>query len=377
MIYLDNAATSLPKPLCVRRAVAESMDKYNANPGRSGHRASVETSLAVYGVREKLAAAFGIEKPEHAVFTSGATHALNIAINCAVKPGTRVVTSTLEHNAVLRPLYRAKRERGCEIEFIRKMDGNDAYFLSKIASLVNKNCSAVILTARSNVTGEELPIKKVGKICRQNGVTFIVDASQAAGYKRINMTENYIDILCIPSHKGLFGICGAGAVIFSDEYRGKTDPLIYGGSGSFSESEHMPSLLPDALEAGTLPVPAILSMGAGIDFLNRVGWDESGRMATECADFVRKCLSNMQGVILYPCYGSIVLFNLRGLEPYRTAELLDESGIAVRSGLHCAPLCHRDLGTLPHGAVRASFNLFNTKKDAEMLVKRLRDLKKQ
>jgi len=369
MIYLDNAATSFPKPLCVKRAVAESIDKYWANPGRSGHRAAVEASLAVYGVREKLAADFGISKPENTVFTCGATHALNIAVNCAVKPHTRVVTSVLEHNAVLRPLYRMKKEKGCEISFVGKKGMNNAQILSQIVELVNKNCSAVILTARSNVTGKELPMREIGRICRKNGVTFVVDASQAAGYKRINMTENYIDILCVPSHKGLLGICGGGAVIFADNAACDINPLIYGGSGVFSESEDMPSFLPEALEAGTLPVPAILSMGAGVDYLNAAGWDAAGYRAAECADAARNYLGNMRGVTLYPCEGSIVLFNVRGVSPSRVSELLDIDGIAVRSGLHCAPLYHCELGTLPDGAVRASFNLFNKKRDAEALAK--------
>lgn len=375
MIYLDNAATSFPKPLCVKRAVAESIDKYWANPGRSGHRAAVEASLAVYGVREKLAAAFGISKPENTVFTCGATCALNIAVNCAVKPHTRVITSVLEHNAVLRPLYRVKKEKGCEIEFIGKNAVNNAQILSQIVELMNKNCSAVILSARSNVTGRELPIKEIGKICRKNGVTFVVDASQAAGYKRINMSENYIDILCIPSHKGLLGICGGGAVIFADDAVCDIKPIIYGGSGVFSEAEDMPPFLPEGLEAGTLPVPAILSMGAGVDYLNAAGWDEAGFRASECARISREYLGNMKGVTLYPCEGSIVLFNVRGALPSRTSELLDNSGIAVRSGLHCAPLYHGELGTLPDGAVRASFNLFNRKSDAVNLAKAVQEMR--
>ena len=242
---------------------------------------------------------------------------------------------------------------------------------------MNKNCSAVILTACSNVTGEELPLKEIGKICRKNGVTFVVDAAQAAGYKRINITENYIDILCIPSHKGLFGICGAGAMIFSDDSPCEIKPLMYGGSGVFSESEDMPPFLPERLEAGTLPVPAILSMGAGVDFLNTTGWEESGRRAAECARIAREYLGNMRGVTLYPCYGSIVLFNVKGITPSRTAENLDSSTIAVRSGLHCAPLFHSALGTLPDGAVRASFNLFNKKEDAEALANAVGKIRNQ
>ena len=373
MIYLDNAATSYPKPRCVKRAVWESIDKYWANPGRSGHRAAVEAALAVYGVREKTAAAFGISKPENAVFTCGATHALNIAVKCAVKPCSRVITSVYEHNAVLRPLYHMEKEQECEIVFIRNKEDETAQMLSQIVGQMNKNCSAVILTARSNVTGEAFPLKDIGKICRKNGVTFVVDASQAAGYESINITDNYIDILCIPSHKGLLGICGAGAVIFSDSYSGDIKPILYGGSGAFSESRDMPPFLPEALEAGTLPVPAILSMGAGIDLLGHIGWDEAGYRAKVCADIARNCLGSMRGVTLYPCYGSIVLFNINGLSPSRTAELMDKSGIAVRSGLHCAPLCHSQLGTLPEGAVRASFNLFNRREHAAALVNCIRD----
>lgn len=372
MIYLDNAATSFPKPASVKRAVIDCLEKYSANPGRSGHTAAVSAALAVYGVREKTAEMFGASKAENVIFTLNATHALNIALHCAVKRDMTVITSTLEHNSVLRPLYKLQKERNAKIALIRPNHVNPAQTVKQFVEKLNKNCCAVVLTACSNVTGERLPLAKIGRLCREKGVIFIVDAAQAAGYYRINMREMCIDMLCIPSHKGLMGICGSGALIVSDSYADRLTPLLYGGSGAFSADADMPPDLPERIEAGTLPLAAILSMGAGIDYINQIGMEELCYRSSVCASAAREYLGNTAGITLYPTKGSIVLFNLEGKDSGETADLLDRCGIATRSGLHCAPLCHEMLGTLSVGAVRASFGPFNRRSDSAALCKSLR-----
>ncbi len=376
MIYLDNAATTYPKPKSVYRAVSASLTKYGANPGRSGHKAALAASAAVYDVRERVAEFFGCPLAENVIFTLNTTHALNIAIQSVVKPDTHVVTTLLEHNAVLRPLYRLRDEKGCKIDFVKPDFSNSAATVGELERLISPETSAVVVSACSNVNGYKFPLEAIGKICRKRGVAFVVDGAQGAGYFDINMQKCGIDMLCVPGHKGLYGICGAGALIVSERMSNEAVPLMTGGSGVMPKDGKMPPYLPEKLEAGTLPTAAIIAMGAGIEYINAVGMEELSYRTTRCAMAAAQALGNMRGVDIYSEFGSIVLFNVHGVQCDRVAQRLDDAEIAVRSGIHCAPLAHELLKTGGDGAVRASFGAFNSPSDVRRLVKCVEKIKK-
>lgn len=372
MIYLDNAATTFPKPRGVYAAVRDAMVKYGANPGRSAHAPAVETAGAVYDVRDKLAGFFGLNKPENAVFTLNTTHALNLAINSALSSGDRVVTSVMEHNSVLRPLY----AMGCEISFFEPV------FDDHFATIENfrraaKGCKAAVFSILHNVNGYKLPFERIFSACRAENLCIIADCAQCAGYYDVNMHKHGIDMLCVPGHKGLFGLCGSGALLVSEQWENKMKPLLHGGSGAMSQSREMPPFLPERLEAGTLAVVPIISMGAGIDFVTSVGIDELRYRSHIAAAYCRELLGNIRGVDIYPSFNSIVLFNIQNAQSFELENHLDSCGIALRSGFHCAPLAHKYLNTPPHGALRASFGPFNTKKDALRLAECVKKFSKK
>lgn len=376
MIYLDNAATTYPKPKSVYAAAIDALTRYGANPGRSAHDIARAASSAVYAVREKVAEFFGCPSPENVVFTLNTTHALNLAICGVVKPEGRVVTTLAEHNAVLRPLYKLQAEIGCKIDFVKPDFLNHAATLREFSRLVKPDACAVVVSACSNVNGYKFPLEAIGKICRRNGVPFIVDGAQGAGYFDIDMQKCSIDMLCVPGHKGLYGICGAGALIVGKGFEEKISPLMTGGSGVMSKSKTMPPFLPEKLEVGTIATVPVITMGAGIDYINAVGIEELNYRTMQCSRVATQALGNMKGVNIYSGFGSIVLFNVQNVQCDRVSELLNEEKIAVRSGIHCAPLTHELLKTGEDGAVRASFGAFNTPSDAERLIKCIEKIKK-
>ncbi|MBE6688658.1 MAG: aminotransferase class V-fold PLP-dependent enzyme [Ruminococcaceae bacterium] len=373
MIYLDNAAASCPKPHSVHRAVRYALDNYAANPGRSSHKEALKAANAVYDTRCILSQLFGAPAPENVIFTSNTTHALNIALYTAVKKGCKVVTSVMEHNAVLRPLYALQKERECEIRFFRPDMDNVCSTLMNFYDAA-RDCDVCVLTLCSNVNGYRMPIREIAEYCKKSGITLIADGAQAAGYFDIDIQKIGIDMLCIPSQKGLFGICGAGALIVGDKWCEKMEPMMTGGSGVMSQSREMPPYLPERLEAGTLATLPIVSMCAGAEFVDTVGTDELYYRSYTPAQYLREMLMNMRKVKVYPCYGSIVLFNVQNAQSFEVEKLFDDGNIAVRSGFHCAPLTHEHILTGENGAVRASFGAFNSPRDAECVVKRIKSM---
>lgn len=374
MIYLDNAASSFPKPRSVYRAAKYAAENLGANPGRSGHKAAMAASGAVYEVREKLAEFFNLPRLENVVFTANTTHALNIAINSAVKSGSRIITSVMEHNAVLRPLYRLQKEKDCGLVFF-KPDMHNVFATVNKFRRDCEGCDVCVMTACSNVNGYRLPLSEIGEICREKGIAFIVDGAQGAGYFDIDMQNQCIDMLCVPSQKGLYGLCGAGALLVGESWSEKMTPLMTGGSGVMSQSPEMPPYLPERLEAGTISTVPIITMGAGVDFVKSVGTQELYYHAFTCAGYLRELLMEIKDVNVYPSFGSIVLFNVQNAQSDRVSQELDDCNIAVRSGFHCAPCIHEYLNTGEYGAVRASFGAFNTPRDAEYLVKCIKKIK--
>lgn len=360
MIYFDNAATSYPKPDCVKNAVLSFIRDRCGNPGRGGHTLAMKAAETVYETRKKLARSFGVSDPSLVCFTGSCTEALNTAIFGRLSRGDVVITSNLEHNSVRRPLIAA----GCRVlEFDALEDENG--ILEQVDTLISRGARALVCTCASNVLPVVLPYNGLGRLCRDRGVLFIADGAQAAGHADIDVVRDNTDILCIPAHKGLFGIPGCGAMIFSPSYDfEKHRPLLYGGSGVNSAEPGMPDYPPERFEAGTLPTAAIASLSAGLDFVNRVG---IGKISQRERDISERILKNAAkyATFYHPAPGSLLCFNVGSIPCERTAELLNKYGVCARAGMHCAPGAHKYTAPDESGAVRISFSYLNSEEEAD------------
>lgn len=370
-IYLDNAATSFPKPPSVIRAVTDAMQTLGGNPGRSSHTLARNAADAVFETREAVATMFK-GCAERVVFTASATQAINTAIHALVPKNSHVLISDIEHNAVLRPIAAHARYSTYPSTLSREA------LLGFLKQNLQADTAAIIACHRSNILPIELPLDTIGQFAAAHRLHFIVDASQSAGVCEIDMEKCGISALCAPFHKGLFGIRGGGFVLFGKDIREeRLAPLVSGGSGSDSQSLSMPNELPERLEAGTLPVEAILSLKAGIDFINEVGIETIRKKEETLTAYMRSRMLSLPFLRLYMPKsqgGSTALFNLQGCSPSKVAKVLDEHGIAIREGLHCAPLAHKLSGTLSRGALRASVGYFNTKGDIDYLIDSLKQI---
>ncbi len=370
MIYLDNAATSYPKPKEATDAMIRAIKFSPGNPGRSSHKLSIAAAETIYKARETVALLLRAKDPDGVVFTYNATHALNMAIKSYVEIGSHVIISDIEHNAVIRPLEKMRSEGLIEYDAFRA----DSDPETEIGSLIRKNTTCIISTLQSNVTGQTIPLDKLSSIAKRYRLTLIIDASQYLGHGAIDLNATPCDVLCGPGHKGLFGIQGVGFAVFSDLKRRRS--WIEGGSGSESRSTMMPLELPEGYEAGTLGTPAIASLLGGIKYINRVGLDYIEEKIDRLTDALIARLSSVRKIKIYDSSRGIVSFNLDGLTSSELAALLDERNVCVRSGLHCAPSAHKKLGTLDIGTTRASLSVFNKISELDRLYKILFDISK-
>ncbi len=368
MIYLDNAATTFPKPKSVLAEYMTAVRIYGGNPGRSSHYLSRQALRIIYDTREEVASLFE-GQPENVVFTLNATYALNIAINALRKKGGLVLISNFEHNAVLRPVA-----YGGEYE-VFDASGDDDEIVCAFTSALSFKPSLVVCNHISNLCGKILPVERIGKICRDNGIPFIIDASQSAGRRRLSLRDTYADAICAPGHKGLYGIQGSGFVIFADKYRDNGSvlfPFVHGGNGVNSLEAYMPDFLPERFEGGTLPTPAISALGAGIREVNRLTIPNIEHIENTLGQRLVEGLSDIKGVTVYGNYGGgTVLFNVDGVPSEAVARRLDQNAVFVRAGYHCCPLGHSTLKTPQGGAVRASVSAFNNKCDIDRLLNTL------
>ena len=345
MIYLDHGATSMEKPVRVARAMERAV-RMCGNPGRGGHRASMEGARTVFHCRELAARLFECDE-DRVVFTSNCTHGLNIAIGSLVKPGSRVLISGFEHNAVTRPL--AALGVRLEVAGRRLFDPDDT--LQRFEDALRRGVDVAVFTHASNVFGYVLPIKEMAALCRQYGVPFVIDAAQSAGTKPVSLRELGASYIAMPGHKGLLGPQGTGILLCGDVPK----PLLYGGTGTASQSQQMPEELPERLEAGTVNVPGIAGLAAGMEYVLERGVDAIGQRQARVAGFcARELARNGVRVFAGPGQGGTVSFAPK-MDCETMAQKLAERGIAVRAGLHCAPLAHESAGTLESGTVRASF----------------------
>lgn len=371
MIYLDNAATSFPKPLCVTDSMLFAQRYVGANPGRAGHRLSLRASDIVYSAREELSKMFSCES-ESVIFTNNCTSALNTAILGVLKKGDEVIISSLEHNSVLRPVH-ALKEKGIieyKVAYVDPKNQNET--LKNFLSHINNKTKAIICTHSSNVFGTVLPIEKIGNICRERGLIFIVDAAQTAGCFEIDMKKMNIDILCMPCHKGLLGPMGTGAMLLSGKVM--AEPLTYGGTGSYSLTSEQPDFLPDRYESGTLNLPGIAGVTSGIKFIKNFGGvraihEKESALIRILRDDIN-CIKGAQTFdnMLSTPSGSVYAFNIKNLHSEDVAQKLDKMGIAVRAGYQCSFLSHSTYSTTERGVVRVSPGVFSTKNDIKKLV---------
>jgi len=345
MIYLDNGATSFPKPIPVRRAVASAMLRC-ANPGRGGYTAAMAAVRQIYACREAAAELFDC-RPEQVVFTSGCTHGLNMAIRTLIKPGGRVVISGFEHNAVTRPLYAL----GAQITVAGRRLFDPADTLAEFELALRDQPDAAVFTHVSNVFGYILPVEQMAALCRRYKVPFIVDAAQSAGSLPVRLQAWGADFIAIPGHKGLLGPMGTGILLCGRD----PQPLIAGGTGSESQNQDMPDFLPDRGEAGTPNVAGIAGLAAGIGTVQRLGLQRIARREHRAAEYCTEGLRQLGMRAFSGEYQAGTLSFLPKLDCEEAARRLANRGIAVRAGLHCAPLAHESAGTLTTGTVRVSF----------------------
>lgn len=368
MIYLDNAATTYPKPASVISKNSFALVNYGANPGRSGHKLSMETAEAVYNARTQIADFFGAV-PENVCFMLNCTEAINTAIKGIAEPYCHFITSDLEHNAVLRPLTAISKSDGISFS-VARVSENDNETVMNFARLIRPETKAIVCTAASNVTGRILPYKRIAALCAKNGLCFILDSAQGAGVLPISLSDG-INIICAAGHKGLYGPMGTGLMITDGKFRLKT--LIEGGTGSASKDPEQPEFLPDRFESGTINTAGAIALGEGVAFVVQKGINVIREHEWQLCAYAYSQLKKNRRVFLYGNfsrkYAPLFSFNIAGIGSDEAAANLSDAGIYLRGGFHCAYLAHRKLGTLDIGTVRFAPSVFTTKYEVNAFIK--------
>ena len=369
MIYFDNAATSGIKPRSVIDATCRHISGLTANPGRSGHAASQSAAMQVFSCRRKLAKLFNAMGEESVVFTANCTQSINFVLKGVLEPNDHIIVSDLEHNAVMRPL----KSLGVAVSVAEVSLQDNETTVSNFKKQIRPNTKMIFCTAGSNVIGRKLPIESIGKLCSENGILFGVDAAQAAGVIPINMQDMNIDYLCIAAHKGLLSPMGLGVLIANKPIK---RTIIEGGTGTDSKSFEQPEELPERLESGTINLPAICALEAGVDYvaknMNRIHKKEMWL----CEYFYNRLMHSNKLLCYTKNYNSndylpVVAFNVKGKDSDSVANFLSENGVYMRAGLHCAPMAHKKIGTFEGGCLRFAPSALNTKNEVDYLLKLL------
>lgn len=372
-IYFDNCATTYPKPPSVSSAVLYAIKNLGGNPGRSGHVHSLRASEAVYSSRVKVAEFFGAE-PENVVFTSSCTHSLNLAIKGVCRKNSEILISSLEHNSVARPCV-ALEKNGCTLKVFRVED-SDEKTIENFKKAISEKADVVVITVAGNVTGQILPIKELCEIAHKNNAVVILDSAQGAGVLDIGLSLG-ADFICMPGHKGLFGIRGTGILISNGKY--KLNTIIEGGTGATSSELDQTDFMPERLESGTLGVPGICSIKAGIEYIELIGRENIHSYESELCDMFIDGIKNIDDILIYrdgENFAPIVAFNNISVPSNYFSGYLNDCGFSLRGGLHCSPLAHKTIGTLPEGCVRFSPSVFNSQKEVELLINSIKKFSK-
>lgn len=375
MIYLDNAATTYHKPPEVAEAVFQALQGTGSS-GRGAHGASLQASRIVYRTRVAISELFNVTDPSRVVFTSNATESLNIAIQGLLTPGDSCITTAMEHNSVLRPLYHMET-KGVRLDIL-PADSRGKIDVGLFEEAIKPDTKAIVMAHGSNVTGNVTDIQAIGDLCRRHRLLFIVDAAQTAGLLPIDMVKSHISALCLSGHKSLLGPQGTGALCLAEDVL--PEPLIYGGTGMDSFAAGMPSVLPERLEAGTLNVHGLAGLLAACGYIRSYGQERMHSEATALSKAFIEGIRDIEGLALYGDFGDeyrtpVVSLNIRDMDAGELAdELYEGFGIAVRAGAHCAPLVHRTFGTEKQGMLRFSFSHFNTMEEVKAAIDALRTI---
>jgi len=376
VIYLDNGATTWPKPPQVIQAVNDALTKYGANPGRGAYEMALAAARQVFAVRQKVADFFDCDHMERVIFTGNTTDGINIALKGILRQGDHVLYSPVEHNALWRPLSTMVQRGLVEAEMVpATVDGN--VDLEKLESMIRPNTRLIASVHASNVTGMIVPISQVGEIARRHHLLFLLDAAQSAGLLPVSVREMNIDFLAAPGHKCLYGPMGSGFLYVGERAAEEMLSSREGGTGSESHNRYQPQSYPDRLESGTLNLPGVLGLGAGIDYIMEHGRENIEKKVDALTQRFLAGVASISGLTAYgPPPGvkrsPVVTVNFADMDPGEVAMLLDaEYGIAVRAGFHCSPLAHNLMGTGDNGGVRFSFSSFNTTEEVDMALEAL------
>lgn len=378
MIYLDNAATTFPKPNSVARAVNNAIINFSANPGRSGHKLSIKASREIYECRKIIAKLFNVKNIENIIFTNNCTQALNTVIMGTLEPGDHVIISSLEHNSVLRPIVALSKQRDITYSIAKVHFNDDEKTLNEFRKAINKDTKLAVFTHASNVCGVKLPVERISAMLKQYGILTCIDTAQTAGVVPLNFEDSDIDYICAAGHKGLFGPMGTGILITN---RGlKTKPFVYGGTGSRSSEKEQPNIMPDKFESGTLNLPGIAGLKAGAEFVYNMDIKNIHQKEMNLIIKLYDQLEKIDAVKLYTKrpnhkkFVPLLLFNIKNKNSEEVARYLSEHSIAVRAGLHCAPLAHKQLGTIETGGIRVAPSVFNNIQEINMFTQQIRQM---
>lgn len=380
-IYLDNASTTFPKPKSVANSMYNFLTTIGGNSSRSNHSNSLKANRILYDTRELLANFFNFDSPENVIFTNNITTSLNTLINGVIQPGDHIITSSMEHNSVIRPILNLKETLNIKVDIV---SANKEGFINctDVLALIKPNTKLVVLSHASNVTGSIQPIKEIGAICKKNNIFFILDSAQGAGVLKTDFREMNLNALAFTGHKSLFGPQGVGGFIIDDKLNEICKPFIFGGTGSLSHALYQPDFLPDKFESGTLNMPGIIGLYEAVNFINKEGLDSIYQHNRYLHSFFVEELLNIDNINFYGDRTALnsttcTSFNINNMDTSELSFELDNSyGIKNRSGLHCAPLAHKTIGSYPSGTVRLSISYFNKKSHIDYALKSIYDISK-
>jgi len=371
MIYLDNSSTTHKKPFSVKLSALKALTRYSVNPSRGGYKLAIKVSEEIFNCRELLANTFGTT-PENTIFTSGCTMALNLAITGTAKKNGHIITTAFEHNSVLRVLENLKKTHNISYTIIAP-NKNGQINSQEIIKNINISTYMIIINHTSNVTGDTQNIKQIGKICKKHNLLFLVDGAQSIGHEKINMQDDNINLLCLAGHKGLYSSTGIGALLINTA---KVNPLIMGGTGTFSDKLQQPNDYPDGLESGTQNILGILTLYSGIKFVNK-NQEKINKKITKLTSYLLHEINRIKNIVCYSTntHSGVVSFTIKNKDSVEVSNILDEKyNIQTRSGLHCAPLIHKHFHTIKSGMTRISISYFNKKLDITKLIKALKEI---
>jgi cysteine desulfurase family protein len=381
-IYLDNAATSFPKPTIVSESMFDIINSLASNPGRGAYSSALDGTRSVYECRDSISNFFGFHKAENVVFTPNITYALNILIHSIVKPGWHVITSEMDHNSVLRPLNTLKSKGIIELDIL-KCDSSGKIILQDFIDKINNNTKLVVLSHASNVFGTIQPLEIIGKICLEKGIYFIIDSAQSAGHIPVKFQNLNADAIAFTGHKSLLGPQGIGGFIINDKLNEIASPIFSGGTGSNSSDLLQPNFLPDKFEIGTLNTPGIVGLNSALNYLKSDHYNERLIKEKDLFKYFLSELNNIKNLTIYGTKNSLestptVSINMKFKDTSELSYILDKNfGIMTRTGLHCAPLAHKSMGTFPSGTVRFSLGIFNNIKEIDYVIESLNSITKE